>query len=89
MDTNIILDTLFSTDNLYGTAKLSDIGNGSIYYQSLVTVPGLNTHLLDNTYYVIFKIPMNPQLFTGNSYKEISALSIKDYVYKISPAKKI
>lgn len=87
MDNAIILDKLFSSNNLDGVAKLFDVGNNSVYYQSLVTVSGPNANSLENTYYVIFKVPMDKGLFSGNSYKEIMALSIKNYVYKISRAR--
>ena len=84
-----ILETL--SNNPYSMATFSDISHGSIYFRSIVTLPGPHggADLLKNTYYVIFKVPMNPELFMGPSYKQVPAYTLKDYYFKIVPAQPV
>ena len=90
-----ILETLYSSNNSYSMATFSDISHGSIYFRSIVTLPGEpresdhGADLLKNTYYVIFKVPMNPELFMGPSYKQVPAYTLKDYYFKIVPAQPV
>jgi hypothetical protein len=82
-----ILDHLYSNNNPFQFATLNDISEGHIYFRSIVTLPGAD--VLKNTYCVLFKVPMNPEIFSGQSYKEVKASDLKDYYLKIVPVKLI
>ncbi len=80
-----ILETL--SNNRYSFATFTEFREDSVYLQSIVTLPGPD--VLKNTYYVIFKVPVNSDLFKGFSYKEVPFAVIKDYYFKIIQAQPI